>query len=220
MNFSDDVSPAHYFTPRAPLEHDAPDDENTRRRDEKIGGVTLSFLTSGGVFARAGLDDGTRLLLENARLADDARVLDLGCGWGAVGCFVAARAPQSRVVMCDINGVAVQVAVRNAQSNTLQNVAAFCGDGASPLRDESFEAVLCNPPVRAGNAVIAKLFDDALRVLASGGALWIVLRTAQGAKSWQKRLRTQFGNCETIAIRGGFRVLCSRKTAGNEHSNR
>ena len=208
-----EAAPSHYFTPRAPRENDAPIEDNAYRIKEKIGATTLSFHTSSGVFARNGLDDGSRLLLETAKILDDMRILDLGCGWGAVGCFMATRAPQSRIVMCDINGVAAQVALRNAQENGLTNVAAFCGDGASALKSESFDVVVCNPPVRAGNAVIAKLFDDSLRVLASdGGALWIVLRTAQGAKSWQKRLGNQFGNCEKVAMRGGFRVLKSVKS--------
>lgn len=211
MKSSPEAPPPHYFTPRAPLENAAPIEENAPRIEAKIGGVALSFVSGSGVFARTGLDNGSRLLIETAKLESGAHVLDLGCGWGAVGCFLAARDANSRIIMSDINGVAVQLAQRNAEWNHLKNIAALRGDGASALRDQSFDAVLCNPPVRAGNATIAKLFDDALRVLASGGALWIVLRTAQGAKSWQKKLKNQFGNCETAALQSGFRVLKSVK---------
>jgi 16S rRNA (guanine1207-N2)-methyltransferase len=51
------------------------------------------------------------------------------------------------------------------------------------------------------------MFEDAHRCLATGGVLRIVIRTAQGAKSWQKRLAELFGNCETLAIESGYRVL-------------
>jgi 16S rRNA (guanine1207-N2)-methyltransferase len=65
--------------------------------------------------------------------------------------------------------------------------------------------------VRAGNQVIEKLFADAQRCLRPTGVLWVVLRTAQGAKSWRKKLETQFGQCETMAIEGGYRILKSVK---------
>ena len=43
-----------------------------------------------------------------------------------------------------------------------------------------------------------------IETLKVGGHLWIVLRTAQGAKSWAKKLETQFGNCGTVAIEKGL----------------
>jgi 16S rRNA G1207 methylase RsmC len=45
------------------------------------------------------------------------------------------------------------------------------------------------------------------------GALWVVIRTAQGAKSWQKRLAEQFGACETLRIESGYRILRAEKSA-------
>jgi 16S rRNA (guanine1207-N2)-methyltransferase len=163
--------------------------------------------TGAGVFSRGGLDEGSALLLETARFDSHARVLDLGCAWGAVGCATAKTAPDARVWMCDINWHATQLARRNRDSNALQNATVWCGDGTQSVRSEFFDCVLCNPPVRAGNAVIARLFDDAQRVLKTEGALWVVLRTAQGAKSWARRLEAQFGNCETVAMKSGYRIL-------------
>jgi hypothetical protein len=59
--------------------------------------------------------------------------------------------------------------------------------------------------------VIAQLFADAHRVLGAGGILWVVLRTAQGAKSWARRLEESWGNCETVTIEQGYRILKSVK---------
>ena len=178
------------------------------RRDEPR---VLRLATGAGTFARSGLDAGSALLLETVALPDAARVLDLGCGWGALGCFCASFSPASRVWMCDINRRAVLLAQGNARENKLDNTIAWRGDGAGAARPEWFDIVLCNPPIRAGNAVIAQLFGDAQRVLKNGGALWVVIRTAQGAKSWQRRLQERFGNCETVAIEGGYRILKSEK---------
>ena len=173
----------------------------------------MQLASCAGTFSRDGLDDGTKLLVETFlnKTNDQAQAwLDLGCGWGAVACFLQSARPDCRVLACDINRRAALLTQRNAQTNSLV-VDTWCGDGASALRDGCCDAVLCNPPVRAGNVVIAKLFDDSARVLKKDGELWVVLRTAQGAKSWRNKLEAQFGNCDQRAQSGGFRILqCTR----------
>jgi len=204
---------SHYFS----LPHGEPTiPQNVRRTTARAAGITLEFSTGAGVFARGGLDAGSRLLIETALPRGDwpegAHLCDLGCGWGPVGCFAARLLPQAEVYLCDINERAVQLAAANLALHELSNARAWCGDGLDATRGDCFDAVLCNPPVRAGNAVIAKLFADAERGLRPGGVLWVVLRTAQGAKSWQKKLAAQFGACETVAIDGGYRILRSMKS--------
>ncbi len=174
-------------------------------------GQDLRFATGNGVFSRKELDEGSRILLETAVLTNAKTIGDLGCGWGAVACAVASSRKDAQVFACDINFRAAQLAQKNIETNNLTNARVWCGDGFSAVRDTVFDAILINPPVRAGNLVIQKLFDDAHRTLKSGGILWIVLRTAQGAKSWAKKLETQFTNCETTTIEKGYRVLkCTR----------
>ena len=172
-------------------------------------GIEMQLATGAGVFSKSGLDAGSHLLIETVQFAQDARLCDLGCGWGAMGCLAAALTPASTVWMCDINLRATELARLNIRHNCLHNATVWCGDGLGAARAASFDVVLCNPPVRAGNAVIAQLFQDAQRCLEGDGVLWVVLRTAQGAKSWQARLDHQFGNCETVAIERGYRVLKS-----------
>ena len=182
----------------------------------RIGRQALEMATGRGVFAREGLDAGSRLLLECVLpdagvLPEGARVCDLGCGWGALGCFLAAHNRSTPVVMVDINARAAWLAQFNARQNQLDNAHVWCGNGLTATRDECFDLIACNPPIRAGNAVISELFDGAHRTLKSGGVLWAVIRTAQGAKSWQKRLENLFGNCETVLIKNGYRILKSEK---------
>ena len=52
-----------------------------------------------------------------------------------------------------------------------------------------FDAVITNPPIRAGKAVIYKMFEDAKAHLVPGGALYLVIRKQQGAPSALKFLR-------------------------------
>jgi 16S rRNA (guanine1207-N2)-methyltransferase len=197
---------SHYFSSSTPLAESA-----LQWTQAQWGEISLDFATGKGVFARGGLDEGSKLLLESAELSGKAIICDLGCGWGAISCFAAARWRDSFVIGCDVNERAVALAHLNARRNGLTNAAFWCGDGLSALREECLDAVLCNPPVRAGNETIARLFEGAYRCLKTGGELWIVLRTAQGAKSWQKRLAAQFGTCDTIEIKHGYRILRSRK---------
>jgi 16S rRNA (guanine1207-N2)-methyltransferase len=202
---------SHYFVPRGETVRASPP------VTMHCAGLELQLSTGAGVFAKKGVDAGTQLLLEsffaaNPQIADGARLCDLGCGWGAVGCFLGRHYANALIAMCDINGLAVQLAQQNAQRNAIQNAQLWCGDGLTAARTKYFHAILCNPPVRAGNAVIAELFVHAQRCLQTNGELWVVLRTQQGAKSWQRRLAAQFGQCETVAIESGYRILLSRNS--------
>lgn len=56
-------------------------------------GHGLNFMTDAGVFSKGELDTGTRLLLD--ALPDVyGDVLDLGCGWGAIGVAVKKKYPR------------------------------------------------------------------------------------------------------------------------------
>lgn len=142
---------------------------------------------------------------------DKANFCDLGCGWGPVGTLWAKTHPKHRVFALDVNPRAVQLTQLNFERNTVSNAVAWCADGLSATRDSVFDIVACNPPIRAGNATIDSLFEGAQRCLKPGGELWAVIRTAQGAKSWAKKLSAQFGDCHTMEMRNGFRILRAPK---------
>ena len=211
-------SPSHYFSPVATdwLDHDnAAHAAGERSVVVRAGGWKLEMRSGAGTFARDGLDAGSQLLvesfLEEFKTTSGVRLCDLGCGWGPVGCLLAKAFPDTSVFGCDINARAVFLARDNARRLLLPNAHFWCGDGLKSARPQLFDAILSNPPVRAGNAVIQSLFDDAFQTLQLNGQLWIVLRTAQGAKSWHKRLNAQFSNCRMIALQSGYRVLRCRR---------
>ena len=208
------MTPSHYFSPQTAL-LEAKQLESFHSREQTVNGLTLQFLTARGVFAREGVDEGTRILLHHwmaqAPPEFSGAIADLGCGWGAVAAFVAARFSQCRVWAVDVNPRAAQLCAHNLSRNELTNGAVWSGDGLKAARADFFDEVLCNPPIRAGNAAIATLFEEAHRTLKLRGELWVVIRTAQGAKSWAKRLQETWGNCETVALDKGYRVLRCRK---------
>jgi len=168
-------------------------------------GHGMNFMTDAGVFSKGELDQGTRLLLD-ALPALFGDVLDLGCGWGAIGVSIARANPDCRVVMVDVNRRALQLSRDNLERNkTAAEV--IESDGMAQVLDRTFDAVITNPPIRAGKQVIYKMFSDAATHLNQGGALYLVIRKQQGAESCVKYLKTLFGQVEKLDKSGGFWVL-------------
>ncbi|PIO04379.1 16S rRNA methyltransferase, partial [Candidatus Woesearchaeota archaeon CG08_land_8_20_14_0_20_47_9] len=75
--------------------------------ETELLGRRLRLYSGSSVFSKSGIDLGTRTLIENACIKPGWLVLDLGCGYGAVGIAIAKAHPSCRVVMTDINRRAV-----------------------------------------------------------------------------------------------------------------
>ena len=163
------------------------------------------FETDAGVFSRGDVDFGTQVLLRALPEEMSGRVLDLGCGWGAVGVSLAKRYPACRVTMSDVNRRALDLAAKNAQSNGVQ---AQCvqSDGLDAV-EGPFDLIVTNPPIRAGKQVIYRLFAQSADKLSPGGALYLVIRKQQGAESAIKYLKTIFSQVDTVEKSGGFWVI-------------
>ncbi len=188
----------HYYTANPQSAHDE------RTVQVEALGLRLRFTTDAGVFSKDGLDRGTELLLE-ALPPLAGRVLDLGCGWGAVGVTLAAKYPGLELVMTDINARAVDLARRNLAANGAR-AEVVAGDGFEAVTG-AFDAIVTNPPIRAGKAVIYGLFERARDFLAPGGALYLVIRKQQGAPSALKFLREIYAEAEVVERGGGFWVI-------------
>ena len=168
-------------------------------------GYGLNFMTDAGVFSKGELDVGTRLLLD-ALPALSGDVLDLGCGWGAIGVAVAKANREARVVMADVNHRALGLAKDNCARNGV-TAEVVESDGMAAVMGRTFDAVVTNPPIRAGKQVIYKMFADAAVSLKAGGALYLVIRKQQGAESCVKYLKTLFDEVEKLDKSAGFWVL-------------
>jgi 16S rRNA (guanine1207-N2)-methyltransferase len=199
-------SDEQYFTPRPRSLH--------RRRELRFlyRGQVLIFATDAGVFASERLDPGTALLIEALDPGPTARVLDLGCGWGAIGVAAARAAPNGTIVLTDVNRRAVLLARSNLRRNGIQNAEVRPGSLYAPVRDERFDLIATNPPYHAGRENVLRILDGAPRHLAEGGRLLIVGKGSQGIQFYQRWLAERWGR-EAVAIRrrgGGYRVLEAR----------
>lgn len=192
----------HYYTVDPHSAHDV------RRVAFTALGNSLQFDTDAGVFSRDGLDTGSRVLMEALPVLN-GRVLDLGCGWGAVGVTIKKRWPQIDLVMTDVNQRAVDLSRSNLALNGV-TAETLQGDGFENVTG-SFDFVITNPPIRAGKQAIYAMFADARDRLHPGGRLYIVIRKQQGAPSALKYLREIFAQSEVIAREAGFWVIESTK---------
>ena len=194
----------YYYTNNPTSEHEE------RHFTSVFMGRTLAFETDAGVFSKQHIDPGSEILCKSLPELR-GRVLDMGCGWGAMTVMALARFPALDVTMADVNERALDLAVRNVQKNGMQ-AKAVLSDGFERVEGE-FDAVMTNPPIRAGKAVIYRMFEDAKAHLAEGGRLFLVIRKQQGAPSALKFLKELYAEAETIERDGGYWVIACKKVS-------
>ena len=177
-----------------------------------LRGLPFEFLTSSGVFSHRRIDNGTRLLVEEMELPDAGRVLDIGCGYGALGIAAARLKLKLEVWMTDINPRAVRLAEENATRNGVHNVIVKQGNLYSPVGDTMFATVVTNPPISAGiTKVVEPMITHAYRYLDPGGALQLVVQSNKGGRILAEIIEETFGEAQVLARGSGYRVLKGEK---------
>ncbi len=172
-----------------------------------ICGRSFEFLTASSVFSKRRIDPGTRLLIESMVLPKCGCVLDIGCGYGAVGIVAAALNPKLKVVMSDLNVRAVRLAKKNVELNKIVNAEVRYGYMYEPTQSLMFNCVLSNPPVSAGMETVKAIVSEAPKVMADKATFQMVIRSKIGAKTLPSLFNETFGNCAVLARESGFRVL-------------
>ena len=163
---------------------------------------------TGLVFSKGELDEGTRLLLEavEVREADDA--LDIGCGTGIIGLYIARQAVEGHVTMVDASLAAIAVARRNIAESGLTNVHALPGDGTRAVLSERFDLVVTNPPFHQGGlqttAVAERFIREAAQALRRRGRFYLV---ANRFLKYEPVLQASFQQVREVAGNGRYKVL-------------
>src|SRR3990170_4892174 len=173
----------------------------------EIRGQSLRLRTDAGVFSRGKLDRGTELLLEALEVGPCELILDLGCGYGAIGIVAARLSARGHVILTDVNERAVALARANLRANRVDNAEVRRGDLYAPVQGLAFDHIVCNPPIRAGRAVVDRIIREAPALLHEGGSLWLVVRTKQGADSVRKRMAEAFASADVVRRGSGYKVL-------------
>ena len=118
-------------------------------------GLSLALDVPSDVFSTLRIDEGTQLLLGHLPARPPRSLLDLGCGYGALGLPVAARFPEARALLVDRDLLAVAASAHNARALGLANVVVQPSLGYRDLpADSRFDWLLCNVPARIGAEAI------------------------------------------------------------------
>jgi 16S rRNA (guanine1207-N2)-methyltransferase len=198
-------NPDHYYS-------------ETPKADPKYGlvrtslrGRVFEFITASSVFSTKRVDPGSRLLIESMILPETGIILDVGCGYGAVGITAAAFNKKLRVVMTDLNRRAVVLARQNLEKNKITNAEVKQGNLYQPVKHLSFNCILSNPPVSAGMKTVEELIREAPTIMAPKATFQMVIRSKIGKKILPDIFTQTFGNFQVLSIEGGYRVLMGQK---------
>jgi len=175
---------------------------------QNINGVELSLTSVSGVFSHADrVDKASELLIKTYKPSGKA-ILDMGCGYGAIGLFIKALYPDRIVCLADINERAVKYAQMNAVKNRL-DVRVVKSDLFSAFSEIQFDDIVTNPPLAAGKKLLTDMINKAYDHLNPNGALWIVAHHNKGGSSLKKIMEERFSNVQDMEKSGGIRVYRS-----------
>jgi 16S rRNA (guanine1207-N2)-methyltransferase len=190
----------HYFSvqPSVPS-HPSP----TRLR---VDDLDLELVTDKGVFSTGRVDPGTLALLRHSPAPPGSgHLLDLGCGYGAIACALARRAPGATVWAVDVNRRALDLVEANAKALGLANVRAAAPDDVPA--GVVLAGLWSNPPVRVGKQALHDVLARWLGRLAPDARAWLVVHHHLGSDSLAAWLADQGWTVRRAASKSGYRVL-------------
>lgn len=192
-----------YYEDNRDLAHDV------QELSVELLGLPLHFLTDAGVFSKNAIDYGSRVLLDNFQPEVAKTLLDVGCGYGTLA-LTLAKKYGLKATLVDVNIRALDLAKKNADKNNIEVNGIFLSNIYDNVEGK-FDAIISNPPIRAGKEVVHTILSDAYEHLNDDGHLTIVIQKKQGAPSAQKKMKDVFGNCEIVAKDKGYYILRSYK---------
>ncbi len=171
----------HYFTNN--------DNLKSERRIIKYEAYSydFQFISDNGVFAKKGIDLGSRLLVDTylKNKKDIKSFLDVGSGYGFIS-IVLAKVLNVNGVGIDVNKRALKLAIENAKINKVS--VSFKESYIYDNIDGKYDLIITNPPIRAGKNVVLTILKKGLDYLNRDGEIWAVIRKDQGAKSIIKEI--------------------------------
>ena len=185
-----------------PLEHYFTNNLNLKSEIKEIpyaiNNIDFTFLSDNGVFAKNKIDYGSNFLVTNFLLfADklDAKVLDVGCGYGFIG-VVVSKILNIDVDFVDVNKRALHLCERNIKLNKVNGnvILSNCYEDVK----NKYDYIITNPPIRAGKKIVNTILAEAKNYLNEFGELWFVIHKDQGAKSTKKYLEEWY-NVEIVS---------------------
>lgn len=163
-----------------------------------------------------GMGGSTRTIIQATIRRHSRRTLDLGTGCGSMALLAARHSDQ--VVALDLNPRAVEYTRFNAALNGIPNIDARVGDLFEPVRGETFDLIVSNPPFvispgmksifrdggMPGDGFCQNLFRQLGAYLNPGGFAQVLFNWIEPADAdWGERLASWFEPtaCDTWILR-------------------
>ncbi len=174
-----------------------------------LGNETLQIKSLPGVFSHGEFDKGTELLLQNLPKLS-GKCLDLGCGAGVIGAFMAQMNPEIELQMCDISALAIQSSQATLLHNGLHGKV-FASDVYSHAASD-YQFIISNPPFHSG---LDTQYDSSKNLLARApshlaahGELLIV---ANNFLRYPPILEHTFGDYQVLAKNNKFSIYHAQR---------
>lgn len=152
-----------------------------------------------GVFSAEGLDPATALMLEHCGPRPEDRLLDFGCGAGAVAALLLAGGAVADATLTDSDALALEAARATLALNGL-DAPVLASDAGDALSEKSFDLILCNPPFHRGFATerdtVERMIERGGQLLAARGRFYLV---GPPSLALRGRLEPRFKRVEYVA---------------------
>lgn len=186
-------------------EIEIPEVEIEKSFESKINGETLDFTTCEGLFSYKSLDDASRLLIEKVDIDSDEEILDLCCGYGAIGIWL------NKLYGCDVSfsddsRLATYYTGVNLDKNGLEASKTTC-DCLDEI-ERKFDVIVTNPPTHQGSSITDEIFQESFNHLKEGGKLYAVYNQNM---NFELKLSKIFKKAETVAERENFKLIEASK---------
>lgn len=200
--------------------------KEVRKINGQIFDLNLDFFTSNDVFSKTKIDERSKLLIENCIIQPNSKILDLGCGWGAVGISllrkytdeskIKSENKQNRninITFSDINNRALDLTRKNLKLNGFEpkNYQIIESDAFENLNEEMYDNIIFNPPIMTGKENVTKILKQSFDHLNPKGMIQIVCNIKVEGVGYKKVLEEVYGNCLELVNKENIVILISRK---------
>ncbi len=203
-----DQRPAH--TPRptgTPRDVSAPAADASYEIVSRLRGRRRTFESTGGLFSKDKIAKSTRFLIERINPRPGDRILDYGCGYGAVGIALADSAPDLEIEMVDTDIRAARLALDNVAANGVANAHVALDHTLNRFHNGHFNIIALNPPVDDGTEAILEMIERAQSKLRHGAHLFLIAKVRRGAKTYMRKLNETIGPSKVLMRSGGYWLM-------------